>query len=161
MRDDAASLPSTTLPTFHDLVHIFPAPALYHPPERALEDVQEVVVDPEADEHLDRELQHLARIDGGIIGKEKGSEKNVGDDTQGILQSPPIPPIPPIPPRTCILTPRTYFPYLCIWNAPYRSAHGHYVVVREHTAVPLLLQELPEGHLAVHVEVGWLQNLGG
>jgi hypothetical protein len=35
-----------------------------------LEDVQEVVVDPEADEHLDRELQHLARIDGGIIGKE-------------------------------------------------------------------------------------------
>ena len=55
--------------TADDLVDVGPAPPFDHAPQGPLEDVQQVVVDPEPDEHLDGELQHLE-------GKGKGKAIN-------------------------------------------------------------------------------------
>ena len=57
--------------TADDLVDVRPAPPFDHTPQGSLEDVEQVVVHPEADEHLDRKLQHLE-------GKGKGKRKSIG-----------------------------------------------------------------------------------
>ena len=63
-------------PTLQDLVDVLPAPPFDHPPEGALEDVQEVVVDPKADEHLDGELEHLMADWRGRMEVGHASTKN-------------------------------------------------------------------------------------
>lgn len=56
-------------PTCQHLLHVRPAPALDHAPHRALHQVQQVVVQPEAHQRLDRELQDLPGRGGGAAGK--------------------------------------------------------------------------------------------